>query len=112
MRNHPYQQRMLVLGNIKSNSQISQLVHRPATYPQIEEILADRASNIWSISDDLARLLARIVNELGLGNVLEFGAGQSSLVLATALSVRSGGQLTSVEQNRSGADGYGMKLRT
>jgi predicted O-methyltransferase YrrM len=32
-------------------------------------------------------------------NILEFGAGSSSLVLATALSAAGGGKLTSVEQN-------------
>jgi predicted O-methyltransferase YrrM len=93
------QQRKLVLSNIKSNSQICQLVSSPVTYAQIEEILANQARDIWSISDDLSRLLARAVNELRLVNVLEFGAGLSSLTLATALSTRSGGQLTSVEQN-------------
>ena len=98
MRKLLLQQRKLALSNIKSNSQISQLVSSPATYAQIEEILSNQASHMWSISDDLSRLLARAVNELRLVNVLEFGAGLSSLTLATALSTRSGGRLTSVEQ--------------
>ena len=93
------QQRKLVLSDIKSNGQISQLVSSPVMYAQIEEVLASQARDIWSISDDLSRLLARAVNELRLANVLEFGAGLSSLTLATALSICSGGQLTSVEQN-------------
>lgn len=98
MRKLLLQQRKLALSNIKSNSQISQLVSSTATYAHIEEILSNQAGNIWSTSDDLARLLARAVNDLGLVNVLEFGAGLSSLTLATALSTRSGGQLTSVAQ--------------
>ena len=91
MRKLLLQQRKLALSNIKSNSQISQLVSSAATYAQIEEILSNQARDIWSISDDLARLLARAVNELRLVNVLEFGAGLSSLTLATALSTCSGG---------------------
>jgi len=53
----------------------------------------------WAITRDLARVLAFAVIVPRCMNVLEFGAGSSSLVLATALSVAGGGKLTSVEQN-------------
>ncbi len=69
-------------------------------YTEIEILLREDCST-WSVSPDLARLLARAVIGLGLSNVLEFDAGLSSLVLATSLSRLSGGKLTSVEQNLS-----------
>jgi predicted O-methyltransferase YrrM len=67
-------------------------------YPEIEALLTGDESS-WSISHDLSRLLAHQVISSGLMNLIEFGAGLSSLVLATSLSLGSGGRLTSVEQN-------------
>lgn len=52
----------------------------------------------WAIAPEVARLLAGLVLDLRLADVLEFGAGSSSRVLAAALAER-GGRLTSVEQD-------------
>lgn len=52
----------------------------------------------WGIDADSARALASIVVGHAPKNVLEFGTGLSSLVLARALA-RSGGYLTSVESS-------------
>jgi predicted O-methyltransferase YrrM len=67
-------------------------------YEDIEALL-DQSDSSWSISSDLARLLARAVIELGLSSVLELGAGFSSRILSASLSHLAGGRLTSVEQN-------------
>ncbi len=56
-----------------------------------------RERNPWSVSDPMARLLARLVVDLPCRSVLEFGAGWSSVVLAHALQAAGGGRLTSVE---------------
>ncbi len=53
----------------------------------------------WSIDHALARIL---VNAVTLGDrrrILEFGAGSSSVLLATALQEIGGGRLTTVEQD-------------
>lgn len=65
-------------------------------YSAVEEVLPD-GSSPWPITPELGRFLARLVVEDRRTNVLEFGAGRSSLVLAHALSVAGGGRLTSVE---------------
>lgn len=67
-----------------------------ATVPEIEKVLPDE-SNGWSISRPLGRLLAGLVIQQRLSSILEFGAGQSSVVLARALSIAGGGRLTSVD---------------
>ena len=51
----------------------------------------------WTITDQTARLATLLVEAFGCSSVLEFGAGRSSLVMATALEARGGGRLTSVE---------------
>jgi predicted O-methyltransferase YrrM len=66
------------------------------TYPEIEAILPQDVSSPV-ISPQLGRLLARLVIQRKLLSILEFGAGTSSIVLATALSCVGGGKLTSVE---------------
>ena len=56
-------------------------------------------SNSYSVSVEAARTLSNIVTQEKKANVLEFGAGVSSRVLAAALAENGGGRLTSVEQN-------------
>lgn len=61
------------------------------------DTILPRERNPWSLSDPMARTLARFVAGLGCRSVLEFGAGWSSVVLAHALQAAGGGRLTSVE---------------
>lgn len=58
-------------------------------------------SSIYPITRTLGTLLARLVLAGGVHNVLELGAGASSVVLAQALRVSGGGRLTSIEQDPS-----------
>ena len=58
-----------------------------------------RRGDVWPITPDMGRLLARLVMHGGRRRVLEFGAGSSSLVLARALALAGGGRLTSLEQH-------------
>lgn len=51
----------------------------------------------WTISDGTARLATLLIEAFGCSSVLEFGAGRSSLVMASALDARGGGRLTSIE---------------
>jgi predicted O-methyltransferase YrrM len=61
----------------------------------LEELLAP--ADEWVVSVETAHLLSGLVERLRPQSVLEFGAGRSSLVLATALSACGGGRLTSIE---------------
>lgn len=54
-------------------------------------------SSLYEIAPQLGRLLANLVLRDGRRRVLEFGAGASSEVLATALAETGGGMLTSIE---------------
>lgn len=65
--------------------------------PSIEEVVPD-GSNVWPITPDLARLLAHLITAHAT-NVLELGAGSSSLVIARTLEAKGGGRLTSIEQS-------------
>ena len=68
------------------------------TVPEVEAI-AGTLTNPWSISAEAARIVARIAIIHGASRVLEFGAGMSSRVLASALGATGGGMLTSIEEN-------------
>ena len=65
--------------------------------PAVEDFLPP-ADGGFSISPELGRLLARVVQRFERRNILEFGAGRSSLILAHALASAGGGRLTSIEQ--------------
>lgn len=79
----------------------------PAAFPElaldapldqaIEDAMPDGSSS-WAITPDLARLLSRLVM-LQAANVLELGAGSSSVVIAQTLAFKGGGRLTSIEQS-------------
>jgi predicted O-methyltransferase YrrM len=64
--------------------------------PRVLDLIRDLPRE-WAVSADLASLLARLVAARRARSVLEFGAGRSSVVLATALSLAGGGRLTTVE---------------
>jgi predicted O-methyltransferase YrrM len=81
----------------ESDAQIIEILHSSALDSSIEAVLPD-GSNLWPISPQLGRFLAGLISKFNLRNILEFGAGSSSLVLAQALSTCGGGRLTSVEQ--------------
>lgn len=66
----------------------------------VTPVLPDDSSP-WPISSELGLLLGRLQAEHDLHSVLEFGAGSSSLVTATAMAARGGGRLTSLEQDTS-----------
>ena len=66
--------------------------------PSVEEVLPD-GSSPWPISRELGRLLFNILSGSQRHNVLEIGAGSSSLVIARTLELQGGGRLTSIEQN-------------
>ena len=65
----------------------------------------------WGLDPAPARLLAGLILELPIRNVLEFGAGHSSLVVAAALAQRGGGRLTSVEQDPAWCEGDWSSVR-
>jgi predicted O-methyltransferase YrrM len=82
----------------ESDAQITALLHSSVVDSSIEAVLPD-GSNRWAISPQLGRFLANLISKFDVHNILEFGAGSSSLVLAQALSMSGGGRLTSVEQS-------------
>ena len=75
---------------------VRQAYESPGVPFDLDTILP-RERNPWSLSDPMARTLARLVVRLGCRSILEFGAGWSSVVLAHALHAAGGGRLTSVE---------------
>ena len=80
------------------NKRLAHLFNDQRRIRQVEDVLPDGESP-WPITAELGRFLARAVVKLECRNILEFGAGSSSLVLGQALSLIGGGQLTSVEQD-------------
>jgi len=68
-----------------------------ASLPEIDSLLSSTDDDGWKIGKPFGTYLAAIISTLGRRSVLEFGAGRSSLVIATALDQIGGGQLTSVE---------------
>jgi predicted O-methyltransferase YrrM len=58
----------------------------------------------WTVSLETANLLDGLVRHLSPSSILEFGAGRSSLVLASALHGCGGGRLTSIEHQPAYAE--------
>ena len=98
-----------VVLNSVQNKLKKRLVHRNG-YTRISDNQNEKNPNLvipheidanaqWSISSGLTELLSDIVIKNNITNVLEFGAGRSSLVIAKALLASKTGKLTSVEQN-------------
>jgi len=68
------------------------------TSAAVEQIV-EGLSNSYSISPEMGQVLARIIVQEERTDVLEFGAGMSSQVIAAAVAENGGGRLTSVEEN-------------
>jgi len=68
------------------------LAKRPST--EVASLL-DGADD-WAISIGAGQFLHQLVKHVAPASVLEFGAGRSSLVIASALQSNGGGRLTSV----------------
>jgi predicted O-methyltransferase YrrM len=84
-------------GNLLSRElAVRRVFENDAADAETDRIVPD-SENSWPISRPTARLVARFVRELKLTSVLEFGAGRSSIVLATAMAHVGGGRLTSIE---------------
>jgi predicted O-methyltransferase YrrM len=64
--------------------------------PGLSRVLPS-GQDLYEIAPHLGRLIANLVLQDGRRRVLEFGAGASSEVLATALAATGGGMLTSIE---------------
>jgi predicted O-methyltransferase YrrM len=64
----------------------------------------------WAVSLETAQLLTALVEHFAPASILEFGAGRSSLVLASALQTRGGGRLTSIEHQPSYAEDAWRKI--
>jgi predicted O-methyltransferase YrrM len=78
-------------------TEILALMSADTVYPDLEAIFPQTTS-AWPIDRALARALAQLVIGRGLRDILEFGAGSSSVVFAKALELVGGGRLTSVEE--------------
>jgi predicted O-methyltransferase YrrM len=61
-------------------------------------------SDEWAVSLETAQFLARLIEHVAPPSVLEFGAGRSSLVMASALQACGGGRLTSIEHQPAYAE--------
>jgi predicted O-methyltransferase YrrM len=79
-------------------SRVQGLVSNDTVYVDVEAAFP-ASTSAWPIDRAMGRLLARLVVELGIRDVLEFGAGTSSVVFAQALARIGGGRLTSVEED-------------
>lgn len=70
------------------------------------------AGTIGTVPVELAALLRQIIDEIRPRNVLEFGAGPATLVLAEALASIGGGALTVVDHEAHLASSWLDKART
>ena len=77
---------------------ISALLEAQNLTPALQSVVASCPGG-WAITSAAANFLGQLVGQLQPKSVLEFGAGSSSVVLATALSLGGGGRLTSLEQS-------------
>jgi predicted O-methyltransferase YrrM len=85
------------LLRVDPDPHVKALVDNRPVDPAIERLLPD-GSDRAAITPELGRVLTRLVVESGVRNVLELGAGTSSVVLARAMSLGAGGRLTAIEQ--------------
>jgi predicted O-methyltransferase YrrM len=77
--------------------QLTDLARLAALPPQPERRALWGRSDDWTISDATAHFATLLVESFRCTSLLEFGAGRSSLVLASALDAIGGGRLTSIE---------------
>jgi len=81
-----------------SSGELAQSIARLVTSPPHEELLPLLAPyDPWAVSLETAQFLDGLIEQLRPLSVLEFGAGRSSLVLASALQRCGGGRITSIE---------------
>jgi predicted O-methyltransferase YrrM len=92
------QAREQTLAGGQTDSSLAQLLAPQPLPAQLAAAIADCPGD-WAITPELAGFLGRMVEHCKRRRVLEFGAGSSSVVLSTALSLYGGGELTSIEQN-------------
>jgi predicted O-methyltransferase YrrM len=90
------------MSNADLNAVVANLRNRPPR-AEVETLLAP--PDEWAVSLETAQLLFALIEHAGPQSVLEFGAGRSSLVVASALQSRGGGRLTSIEHQPAYAEG-------
>jgi len=78
---------------------ILELLSSPGPSPETDDVIEAIATSrgTWSVSVELGRLLADLVRRFRPTSVLEFGSGQSSLILARALAANGGRRITSID---------------
>ncbi len=86
------------LSESEWSARVGALLGDETQYPEVEGAFPSSTS-AWPIPRELGRVLARLVVQLDRRNVLEFGAGASSMVFAQSLTRLGGGRLTSVEED-------------
>ena len=87
-----------IINTYINDEQLALLLNQDNYIKEIEDVIPDNSEQ-FPISQALARFLARIVINMEFKNILEFGAGSSSLVFARSLKLLGGGRLTSVESD-------------
>lgn len=87
---------------------IADLVTAPAR-PDLRALLAN--TDEWAVTLEMAHVLEGLVLRLRPVSILEFGAGRSSLVLASALQACGGGRLTSIEHQPQFAEPAFRQMR-
>lgn len=86
------------LESCEQDFNIVKLINKEILPGKVLDAIAECSSG-WAIDKNLARIIAVSIIEGGRRNILEFGAGTSSLISALALEAVGGGRLTSIEQN-------------
>ncbi|MBE9167372.1 hypothetical protein IQ238_07465 [Pleurocapsales cyanobacterium LEGE 06147] len=93
----------ILLDNIILKNSEDELIVKLATQERcpenLKQIVNNCVGNVWGISEQLALFLSNTIHHFHSKNVLEFGAGSSSLVLAHSISSIGGGKLSSIEQH-------------
>jgi predicted O-methyltransferase YrrM len=86
------------LKNNTQDERLLEMIRREISNEEVRKAVAACESG-WAIDKNLAHIIAVAIIEGGKRNILEFGAGTSSLICALALKSVNGGKLTSIEQN-------------
>jgi predicted O-methyltransferase YrrM len=94
----------------RSNDLVQLIAELAAQPPRAEIAVLLAPPDGWAVSLDTAQLLSGLIGRLAPKSVLEFGAGRSSLVLASALQGSGGGRLTSIEHQPSYAEPSWRKM--
>jgi len=81
-----------------------------AARPPVEVTALLEGADDWAISIGAGEYLHELVKRLQPRSVLEFGAGRSSLVIASALQQCGGGRLTSIEHEPAYVEASWQKM--